>query len=43
MDNTRQVLDNSMSVRQDFTTDVVLPGRRKQSTDAKIWRLKTDD
>ena len=42
MDNTRQVLDNSLSFLQDSIV-VVLPGRRKQTTDAKIWRLKTDE
>jgi hypothetical protein len=43
VDNTPHILDNSLSVLKDFTTVVVLPGRRKQSTDAKIWRLKTDE
>ncbi len=43
MDNSPHVLDNSLSVLNDFTTVVALQGRRKQSTDAKIWRLKTDE
>ncbi len=43
MDNSPHVLDNSLSVLKGFTTVVALQGRRKQSADAKIWRLKTDE